>query len=247
MRIYIPTVRKPEQMLAYWQLLEAGLRPIVVVDKMMQQYEGADTLAIGRKVNIAQKRQFIMEHAGMQPFCMVDDDLVFRKVQHNGRIRACMPSELWALFSVLIPDLLKRYAHGGVHPRLFVNSTLAYGYPYCTTRRHYRQVLCYNPKLFNSPVAYPTDTACSEDIWALVQLCMQGLDWFLITGYVTEEKEPKREPDRWTMTYKYRVIRRLLRRVPPQFTRRISVGVKNKKPSEGFMFRKMALANGAKG
>lgn len=219
MRIYIPTVRPPHQHMSFWQLANAGLEPILVTD---ERTPGA-SLHTG-KVSIAEKRQFILAHAGKRKFCMIDDDILIKRMLSNGKIVNAAPADIRKLFLKTMPALLDKYAHGGIHPRLWAAPTVRRRY--AVSVGHYRQALFYNPMLFNAPLRFEGNTG--EDIWALAQLCMQGLDWFVYNGCIIEEHEPKGEPDRWTMQEKYDDVKVIAARLHPAFVGRGRGGVRIK-------------------
>lgn len=243
MNIYIPTIRAGEHQRTFHQLAAAGLRPWLVPDT--HDFPG-NGMFKGNVVTfpgingkgIAAKRQAILEHSGMLPFCMIDDDLTLKRVLKNGKIIDASANELNTLFTIKLPKLLTKYAHGGIGQRLFINSTFKYGYPHHVTHGHYRQVLCFNPALFGGPVKYEFDSC--EDLWVFTQLCMQGRDWFTVNSFCIQEKNSKAAPPTWSIEHKRAVMDNLFRQVPKEF---VSMSERGKR----IAFRKLCMANGGKG
>jgi hypothetical protein len=227
LRVVIPTVRAIEDQLAAEQLDAANI-PFIL-----------DT----GPEPIPEKRQRILWEAGNEPVVMVDDDMLFYKVSHDGHAARADDADLRNLFQRQLPSLLLSFAHGGIQQRLFANVRTARGYPYIRTAAHYRQVLCYNPSLFKRPVQFTGPTG--EDLWMLAQLAQQGLDWFLVTSFAITEKEPRGEPERWTFEQKKRDLAAHCAKLDEKYHRKITA--KNKNAGTTINFRKLALENGAKG
>lgn len=202
-RIYIPTHNRNTEQRAYHQLDQAGLRPVLVVDVTDDaDYKGFRVLRASVK-GIAQKRQWILDHAGPLLHVQVDDDITFSLVEHVGGKCLISPAsnkQCKHLFEELAPAMLETFAHGGMHTRHFVNGKAQ---PYVQNSGYYRQVAFFNPRLFKGEVAYwPAKLKTSEDISIMLQLIRQQLPWFLITQYCMVEKEPRGQPQTWSQELK---------------------------------------------
>jgi len=146
---------------------------------------------------IAQKRQFIVEHADRSKFMQVDDDMTLAHVYEDGekvRIENSPTPPLVRIAVKLASDLLDQYAHGGFHTRHFVNYAPR---PYVLNRGYYRQIMCFNPKMFKDPAPqYTGNTA--EDVRFMLELLKRGKDYFLITDYCMLEHVPRGERKTWS-------------------------------------------------
>lgn len=207
LRIYIPTLGRPNSQEAYNQLDAAGLKPVLVLDETdAAPYTGYRQLRVAVK-GIAQKRQAIVEHAGKRKFAMLDDDIVIKAVDFDmlEKCEISLPSSarLTQEFE-RAEDLLDQYAHGGVHTRHFVNYAKQ---PYELNRGYYRQVAFFNPKLMGRVPRYTGETA--EDVRFMVALLEQGLDYFIMTSCCMTEVKDKALPTHFRQEQKNKDMRDL--------------------------------------
>lgn len=207
MKIYIPTLGRPDEQPAYEQLNRAGLEPWLVVDKSdcsdYSRYRSLEASVRG----IAEKRQWIVEHAGRQKFCMIDDDMTIGIVYRSGDVctidRHPTPGKVRGQFEAA-NKLLNTFAHGGVHTRHFVNYAKQ---PYETNRGYYRQIMFFNPALVPRMPAYVGYTA--EDVRFKIALLEQGLDYFIMTSCCMLETKAKSLPTHFTQDSKNKDMRAL--------------------------------------
>tara|TARA_R110002110_G_scaffold145775_1_gene335313 strand:- start:1559 stop:2287 length:729 start_codon:yes stop_codon:yes gene_type:complete len=196
MQIFVPTLGRPDHQPAYEQLKAAELDPLLVVDLFdPADYTRYSHIRVQCR-GIAEKRQAILEHANGLKFMVIDDDITVRKVvQKNAgakcKIHNASPDDI-RKFMIQADKLLDFYAHGGIHPRAFVNKVPK---PHCLNRTYYRQLMFFNPALFIRTPKYTGETA--EDIRFMIELLEQCLDYFIITNFCMTEKEPEKE-ERWS-------------------------------------------------
>lgn len=131
MDIIIPSSGRPDRQTTLEALVQAGLRPILVVqDREYKAYlENWAPLATVFRLppeitTIAPTRQFILERVGQSDrFVMCDDDLWFytRREEDRGRLRELTPYELREGFEVLdgllYPGMVRHVPHVGFAAR----------------------------------------------------------------------------------------------------------------------------------
>lgn len=200
LKIYIPTHGRADgPQSAYHQLEAAGLEPMLVVDRSeADKYDSKKYSFYAADVRgIAQKRQWIVDHAGKKKFVQIDDDMTIAMVHHvDGRclIQKDPPPRILKAEFALLDSLLDDYAHGGFHTRAFVNHAAQ---PYITNRGYYRQIMAFNPRLWGMPAPrYVGNTA--EDVRFMLQIIERGLDYFLITSSCMIEVVPKGQKQTWS-------------------------------------------------
>lgn len=206
MDIYIPTYGRGCVQPTYMQLLDAGLRPVLVVDKRdPYDYEAAGFVyERGNYKNIAEKRWALARrhYRAKIPYCTIDDDLKILAVgdgHGHGPAHVASKRELKHLFSAMLPSLLQQFAQVGVHQRAFVNYQRkpfvanAGGFPY---RFH-----VYNPSLWKRvPDVCPTHSG--SDIWFWHQLVTQGREYAIVTLYATGDDTHPTVPSHFTSMQK---------------------------------------------
>jgi hypothetical protein len=186
--------------ISYWQLEDAGLKPVLVVDESDPYHYRKFRHVRVRVKGIAAKRQWILdETAG--PHAQLDDDLILNKVTRSGTVKLATKKELQYLFTEMLPSLMEKFAHGGLHGRGFVNYAAKQHYPYAVNRGRYFRFLAYNRSRFVKPLQFRSSkNKTAEDVYSQIDLAMQGLEWFTVVSYCYAEKEYG--PERWTQEQK---------------------------------------------
>lgn len=147
MRIFIPTAGRPDRQITSDALCEAGIDHYVVgdLDDLPPLREHRGFLRYEMR-GIRGKRQYIFDFARGEKFdkiLMLDDDLVFRKRNDEGKFLRAEPGELPDLINTLA-DLLEDHAHVGILDE-FMSHTQPRVAKY---HGRYNQVLGYNLRLF---------------------------------------------------------------------------------------------------
>lgn len=194
MQFYIPTKGRPDEQPAYDQLEEAGLKPVLVVDRSEHDLY-LDTARLILTVpdgGIAAKRQHIINHAlkqGHHKICVLDDDMEIHAVDKTAVDKATTfrPGSFRLRVEVAaIDELLEVYAHGGIHTRHFVNYAKQ---PHELNRGYYRQIMFFNLARMPRIPKYVGHTA--EDVRFMIALLEQGLDYFIATSCCMKEIKSK--------------------------------------------------------
>lgn len=207
MKIFIPTLGRPDEQLAYQQLVNAGAAPILVVDETEQaDYTKFRHVRVS-VVGIAAKRQAILEMAAGEKFAMFDDEMTINRVDFvDGKCVIAIPTPRRVAAELNKAErLLDKFAHGGVHTRHFVNYAKQ---PYETNRGYIRGGLgFFNPALMPKVPRFEGNSA--EDVRFMIGLLRQGLDYFLLTSCCMVEVKSKTLRSHWTQEEKNADMRTL--------------------------------------
>lgn len=188
--IYIPTYLRGDAQPMYRQLNDAGLAPVLVVDKSDPfNYEKFRHYRIDVH-GIAQKREWIANHTLVDVHIVADDDLQILSVLTDGRTILAEKAGVRHCISMM-EQLAEHYAHGGVHRRAFVNASSHKNYKINTGG--YGSLLFYNKALWKSMPLFqvPHSPPILTDLCSQLHLFKQGLPFAVVTRYATKEVHEK--------------------------------------------------------
>lgn len=222
MRIYIPTLGRPNEQHAYTQLRTAGLDPTLVIDESDESdYDDYQFVRVGVK-GIAAKRQACLHMARGRKFAMIDDDITFNRADMvEGKLVTGVPTpRRLALEFKNIDKLLNTFAHVGIYPtRQFINYAKQ---PYTTNNGYIRGGACFfNPALM--PVVPRFEGHSAEDVRFMIALLEQGLDYAIVTSLYVNEIKSKTLPSHWNQEQKNKDMHQLASE-HPRFARPLKDG-----------------------
>jgi hypothetical protein len=181
-KIYIPTFGRSNCQVTYNTLVNAGLAPILVVDKRDPYPYKEFTHQRGNYRGLPDKRHAILsqEWKTQEKHVSFDDDLRFCTVTDAG-IRTASNADIRAMIKY-IAKLLDTYPQVGLHPRMFVNyqprpcAVNSGGTPF--------RVIAHNPKLIPiKPRMTPEACWYIEDKWVWHEIAKQGLPYAIVTAW----------------------------------------------------------------
>lgn len=214
MNIYIPTFGRHDHQPVYHQLVAAGLRPVLVVDKRDPYHYNNFEHLRWRFESLHDKEHWIaMRQYTVGPYIQLDDDLTICTARAGQRIEVATGAEIRAMLIDVQMYFGKRpqLAQIGVHQRAFVNYA---DKPYTYNKGMFPfRVRAYNPLVWKRPLApYPIVVDGHNDVWTWFDLVRQGLDYATITDCCHKDNLYKPKPTHFEPVFadKVKGFRRLL-------------------------------------
>jgi hypothetical protein len=185
MRILIPSRARPDAQITAHALQHSSVDYLIVRtphDDTTYSDEHPQILTSGDVVDIASKRNWIMQAFAGQKILVIDDDITFHRVL-DGCAFPAGAEDIRRMLRV-IEERLDDFAHLGVARRYMIQSQPQ---PYVVNKKP-KSVNAYNLALFPDPVPQFRLKACS-DIDYTMQLIASGRSCVIVTEYCYTEAD----------------------------------------------------------